>query len=61
MAENDALILIVEDEPQMRRFLIATLTGHGYANGRKYPSSSSPLAVRSRTRSTRWISGRTTT
>ncbi len=30
METSDALVLMVEDEPQMRRFLHATLTSHGY-------------------------------
>ncbi len=30
MEQSGALVLMVEDEPQMRRFLRATLTSHGY-------------------------------
>ncbi len=30
MAEDKGLILLIEDEPQMRRFLRITLQGHGY-------------------------------
>jgi two-component system KDP operon response regulator KdpE len=30
MAAPDPVVLVVEDEPQMRRFLRAALTGHGY-------------------------------
>jgi two-component system KDP operon response regulator KdpE len=30
MTETKALILLIEDEPQMRRFLRVTLQGHGY-------------------------------
>ena len=30
MSNTGALVLVVEDEPQMRRFLRATLTAHGY-------------------------------
>jgi len=30
MTEPRALVLVVEDEPQMRRFIRATLTSHGY-------------------------------
>jgi two-component system KDP operon response regulator KdpE len=30
MTEAGALVLIIEDEPQVRRFLRATLTGHGF-------------------------------
>jgi two-component system KDP operon response regulator KdpE len=30
MADQHALILLIEDEPQMRRFLRITLQGHGY-------------------------------
>ena len=30
MASLDPVVLLVEDEPQMRRFLRAALTGHGY-------------------------------
>jgi len=27
---TDQLVLVIEDEPQIRRFLRATLTNHGY-------------------------------
>jgi two-component system, OmpR family, KDP operon response regulator KdpE len=30
MTERDALVLVVEDEPQMQRFLRASLTSHGF-------------------------------
>ncbi len=30
MSEDNGLILLIEDEPQMRRFLRITLQGHGY-------------------------------
>ena len=30
MIEKDALVLVVEDEPQMQRFLRASLTSHGF-------------------------------
>ena len=30
MANNKAHILIIDDEPQIRRFLKATLSSHGY-------------------------------
>ena len=30
MADDNGLILLIEDEPQMRRFLRITLQGHGY-------------------------------
>ena len=30
MSEPGALVLVVEDEPQMRRFIRASLTSHGY-------------------------------
>ena len=30
MNEKDILVLIVEDEPQMQRFLRASLTSHGF-------------------------------
>src|SRR5918911_3707466 len=30
MAENSPLVLVIEDEPQIRRFLRATLSAHGY-------------------------------
>lgn len=31
MAASDPLVLVIDDEPQMRRFLKATLRAHGYA------------------------------
>lgn len=30
MAQDSGLILLIEDEPQMRRFLRITLQSHGY-------------------------------
>jgi two-component system KDP operon response regulator KdpE len=30
MSENSPLVLVIEDEPQIRRFLRATLSAHGY-------------------------------
>lgn len=30
MSDDDGLILLIEDEPQMRRFLRVTLQSHGY-------------------------------
>ena len=30
MSEHEALVLVVEDEPQMRKFIRASLTSHGY-------------------------------
>ncbi|MBS1114272.1 MAG: chemotaxis protein CheY, partial [Nitrospirae bacterium] len=30
MTDDKGLILLIEDEPQMRRFLRITLQGHGY-------------------------------
>jgi two-component system KDP operon response regulator KdpE len=30
MTDGEALVLVVEDEPQMRRFIRASLTAHGY-------------------------------
>ena len=30
MSDHEALVLVVEDEPQMRKFIRASLTSHGY-------------------------------
>lgn len=53
MSEPGALVLVVEDEPQMRRFLRVTLTAHGYrlieagtaAEGILHASSHNPEIV----------------
>jgi two-component system KDP operon response regulator KdpE len=42
MNEKDILVLVVEDEPQMQRFLRASLTSHGF-NVREAPSGATAI------------------